>query len=120
MPALLATKHNTRIIRNEASDKDEFLLNQSNAVIKESYIATADKKYIILLGTTFRKEAQNSLLKVLEEPPMSITIPESDVGVTGILASIIKVLMKRIPNLRLCLKKRRIPSLKVLKAENLV
>ena len=65
-------KHNTRVVRNEITDKDEFLLAQANATIKEAYIATSDKKYIILCGSTFRKEAQNSLLKVLEEPPKNI------------------------------------------------
>ncbi len=87
-------KHNTRIIRNEASDKDEFLLNQSNAVIKESYIATADKKYIILLGTTFRKEAQNSLLKVLEEPPKNIIY----VILTTSKSALLPTILSRIPH----------------------
>lgn len=70
MPIL--PKHNVRVIRNEQSDKNEFLLAQSTAAIKEAYIASSEKKCIILCGSTFRKEAQNSLLKVLEEPPKNI------------------------------------------------
>lgn len=63
-------KHSTRIIKNE--EKDEFLIAQANAAIKEAYIASNTTKYIILCGSTFRNEAQNSLLKVLEEPPKNV------------------------------------------------
>lgn len=62
--------HSTRIIKNE--EKEEFLLLQATLAIKEAYIATSEKKYIFLCGTTFRKEAQNSLLKILEEPPKNV------------------------------------------------
>ena len=55
--------HSTRIIKNE--EKEEFLLVQATQAIKEAYIATSEKKYIFLCGSTFRKEAQNSLLKIL-------------------------------------------------------
>lgn len=53
--------HSTRIIKNE--EKDEFQIAQATQAIKEAYIASNDKKYIFLCGSTFRKEAQNSLLK---------------------------------------------------------
>lgn len=62
--------HSTRIIKNE--EKEEFLLIQATQAIKEAYIASSEKKYIFLCGTTFRKEAQNSLLKILEEPPKNV------------------------------------------------
>ena len=62
--------HSTRIIKNE--EKDEFQITQANLAIKEAYIASNDIKYIFLCGATFRKEAQNSLLKVLEEPPRNV------------------------------------------------
>ena len=62
--------HSTRIIKNE--EKEEFLLIQATQAIKEAYIASSEKKYIFLCGTTFRKEAQNSLLKILEEPPRNV------------------------------------------------
>ena len=62
--------HSTRIIKNE--EKEEFLLIQATLAIKEAYIATSEKKYIFLCGTTFRKEAQNSLLKILVEPPRNV------------------------------------------------
>jgi len=87
-------KHNTRIIRNEITDKDEFLLAQANAAIKESYIATSEKKYIILCGSTFRKEAQNSLLKVLEEPPKNIIF----IIVTTSKSALLPTILSRMPH----------------------
>jgi len=65
-------RHSTRVIRNEEEGKNEFQLLQAQKAIKESYIADKETKYIFLCGDSFRIEAQNSLLKVLEEPPKNI------------------------------------------------
>ena len=62
--------HDIRVIKNE--EKDEFLVAQANATIKEAYISSSNKKYLFLCGTTFRTEAQNALLKIFEEPPKNI------------------------------------------------
>lgn len=67
---LLYPKHSTRVVKNE--EKDEFQIAQANLAIKEAYIATSEIKYIFLCGATFRVEAQNALLKILEEPPLNI------------------------------------------------
>jgi len=64
--------HSVRIIRNEEEGKNEFQLLQAQKAIKEAYIADNETKYIFLCGDNFRIEAQNSLLKVLEEPPKNI------------------------------------------------
>jgi len=64
--------HSFRIIQNEEEGKSEFQMPHAQKVIKEAYIATPTKKYIILCGNSFRIEAQNSLLKLLEEPPLNI------------------------------------------------
>lgn len=64
--------HDTRVIQNLESTKQEFLLPQANKAIKEAYISSNQTKYIILCGATFAKVAQNSLLKILEEPPKNI------------------------------------------------
>lgn len=64
--------HSVRVIRHDDSTKKEFLIEHARKAIKEAYIATEQKKYIILCGDPFRVEAQNSLLKVLEEPPQNI------------------------------------------------
>lgn len=65
-------KHFVRVIRNESSSTDEFQKDQKDQAIKEAYISTNATKYIILCGATFRIEAQNGLLKVLEESPKNI------------------------------------------------
>lgn len=84
--------HGCRIIRNE--EKDEFLLAQANGAIKEAYIASNSKKYIILCANTFRAEAQNALLKVLEEPPLNIIF----IIVTTSKSSILPTILSRVPH----------------------
>ncbi len=86
------SKHSIRIIRNE--EKDEFLLAQANAAIKEAYISSSEKKFIFLCGKTFRNEAQNSLLKVLEEPPNNIIF----IIITNSKSSILSTIFSRLPH----------------------
>lgn len=83
--------HYTRVIKNE--EKDEFQITQANLTIKEAYIASNEKKYIFLCGATFRKEAQNSLLKILEEPPKNVVF----IIVTNSKSSILPTIYSRIP-----------------------
>lgn len=83
--------HFTRIIRNE--EKDEFLIAQANATIKEAYIASNETKYIVLCGGSFRKEAQNSLLKVLEEPPKNIVF----IIITTSKSTLLPTIISRMP-----------------------
>jgi len=52
--------------------KDEFLIDDAKEVIKEAYIAESANKYLILIAKGYRIEAQNALLKILEEPPRHI------------------------------------------------
>lgn len=82
-------KHSIRIIRNEEEGKNEFLLLQAQKTIKEAYIATDSTKYIILCGNSFRVEAQNSLLKVLEEPPKNIIFIMITISKNSILPTIL-------------------------------
>ena len=83
--------HSTRIIKNE--EKEEFLLVQATQAIKEAYIATSEKKYIFLCGSTFRKEAQNSLLKILEEPPKNVIF----IIITNSKSSLLPTIYLRLP-----------------------
>ncbi len=82
-------KHSIRIIRNEEEGKNEFLLLQAQKTIKEAYIATSETKYIFLCGDSFRVEAQNSLLKVLEEPPKNIVFIIVTISKNSILPTIL-------------------------------
>jgi len=52
--------------------EDKFLLEHAKAVVKEAYISESKVKYIILGANEFHNVAQNSLLKLLEEPPQNI------------------------------------------------
>lgn len=52
--------------------EDEFKIEHAKAVIAESYISESQTKYIILGANNFNHISQNSLLKVLEEPPRNI------------------------------------------------
>ncbi len=53
-------------------EKEEFLLEDAKAVVKEAYIAELNPKILVLGAKGYRVEAQNSLLKILEEPPRNI------------------------------------------------
>lgn len=54
--------------------RDEFKVEDAKAVIAESYISESQVKYIILAAKNFSNISQNTLLKVLEEPPKNIEI----------------------------------------------
>nr|MBL0686339.1 DNA polymerase III subunit delta' [Sulfurospirillum sp.] len=53
-------------------EKDDFLLEDAKNVVKEAYIAEVKPKILVLGAKGYRVEAQNSLLKILEEPPRNI------------------------------------------------
>ena len=86
-------KHNTRVIQNEEDGKNDFLISHARKVIKEAYLASSETKYIILCGNTFTQEAQNSLLKVFEEPPKNIVF----IIITLSKNSILPTIFSRIP-----------------------
>ena len=52
--------------------EDSFKIEHAKEVTKEAYISEAEIKYIILGAKEFTLVAQNSLLKILEEPPTNI------------------------------------------------
>lgn len=84
-------QHSTRVIRNE--EKDEFQIAQAHQAVKESYISSNETKYIILCGNGFRTEAQNSLLKVLEEPPKNIVF----IIITTSKNTLLPTILSRLP-----------------------
>ncbi|MFW2515353.1 DNA polymerase III subunit delta' [Aliarcobacter butzleri] len=83
--------HSVRVIKSE--EKEEFLIAQANETIKEAFIATSEKKYLFLCGSTFRKEAQNALLKILEEPPRNIVF----ILITNSKTSLLPTIYSRLP-----------------------
>lgn len=60
-----------RVVKFVVSD-ESFKIEHAKAVVAESYISTSQTKYIIIGATDFTDVAQNSLLKLLEEPPCNI------------------------------------------------
>lgn len=51
---------------------DEFRVDDAKMVMREAYIAEESTKHLIIVAPTYRIEAQNALLKLLEEPPRNI------------------------------------------------
>ena len=52
--------------------EDDFKLEHAKAVVAEAYISESNVKYIVLAANSFNVVSQNSLLKLLEEPPTNI------------------------------------------------
>ena len=52
--------------------EDNFKTEHAKLVANEAYISDSQTKYIIIAATEFTDVAQNSLLKLLEEPPKNI------------------------------------------------
>jgi DNA polymerase-3 subunit delta' len=51
---------------------ESFKIEHAKSVVAEAYISTSQTKYIIIGAKDFTDVAQNSLLKLLEEPPTNI------------------------------------------------
>ncbi|MBR8465874.1 DNA polymerase III subunit delta' [Campylobacter sp. faydin G-140] len=51
---------------------DEFLIENAHDVINEAYIAEVSEKMLVIMTKSYRTEAQNALLKIIEEPPRNI------------------------------------------------
>jgi DNA polymerase-3 subunit delta' len=98
-------KHDIRIVKNEEDGKKDFLIAHAKQVVKEAYIASDKIKYIIFCGENFTVEAQNSLLKILEEPPKNIIF----IMITNSKNGILKTIFSRLPHHYLKTKKQRIP-----------
>ncbi len=52
--------------------EEDFKIEHAKAVVAEAYISESATKYIILGANNYNTVSQNSLLKVLEEPPRNI------------------------------------------------
>ena len=51
---------------------DDFLIENAREVVNEAYIAEVREKTLVIAARSFRAEAQNSLLKIIEEPPRNV------------------------------------------------
>ena len=59
-----------QIVREFACE--ELKMDDAHDIIAEAFIAEKETKTIIIVAQNFRNEAQNALLKILEEPPKNI------------------------------------------------
>ncbi len=57
---------------DELERSGEFKVELAKEVIREAYIAEESQKYLILCALSYNIIVQNSLLKLLEEPPRNI------------------------------------------------
>ena len=97
--------HDTRVIKNNEDGKNDFLIAHSKLAIKEAYIAVNRVKYILLCGDRFQIEAQNSLLKVLEEPPLNIIFILITTSKTAILPTILSRMPHKYLKTKISIKK---------------
>ncbi len=79
--------------------EEDFLVEHVKEIVKEAYIAEATTKYIIIASQSFNQYVQNSLLKLLEEPPQNIRFiliaPSKSILLPTILS---RLPLSRVPN----------------------
>ncbi|MFC2491141.1 DNA polymerase III subunit delta' [Campylobacter curvus] len=51
---------------------DEFMIENARDVVSEAYIAEISEKLLVIMAKSYRIEAQNALLKIIEEPPRNV------------------------------------------------
>lgn len=51
---------------------DNLLIDDARNIISKAYISQENAKFIVIYAKSFGTEAQNALLKILEEPPRNI------------------------------------------------
>lgn len=90
-------RNNGRLVRvfplGDEFQKGEFKIKHAREAIDESCIAESSLKTIILAGEKFNIEAQNALLKVLEEPPPNVKFILIAKHKSGILPTILSRLL---------------------------
>lgn len=68
--------------------EDEFKIEHAKAVVAEAYISEAETKYLVLGANNFNNISQNSLLKLLEEPPRNIELIIISATKSNLLATV--------------------------------
>ena len=103
---LIASDIQAEIERLEASLKphrvvtfveDNFKIEHAKLVMSEAYISESQVKYIILAALEFTSVAQNSLLKLLEEPPPHIEL----IIISPTKSNLLQTVRSRLPILKI-------------------
>ncbi|MBD3824304.1 MAG: DNA polymerase III subunit delta' [Epsilonproteobacteria bacterium] len=73
--------------------REEFKIEDARAVVAEAYISESKTKYIIIASNSINVYAQNSLLKLLEEPPANIEF----IIITASKSNLLPTIRSRLP-----------------------
>jgi DNA polymerase-3 subunit delta' len=76
--------------------EDDFKIEHAKAVVVEAYISESQTKYIVIGSNSFTSVAQNSLLKVLEEPPRNIEF----IIISSTKSNLLSTVRSRLPILK--------------------
>jgi DNA polymerase III subunit delta' len=76
---------------------ESFKIEHAKAVVAESYVSESDTKYIIIASNDITDIAQNSLLKLLEEPPRNIEF----IIISPTKSNLLPTVRSRLPILKL-------------------
>ena len=82
--------------RQHAIYHDDILIEHAKEALKAAYIAEASTKFVIMAGLSFNAVVQNSLLKLLEEPPRNIRF----IIIVPSKAILLPTVLSRLPFLR--------------------
>ena len=74
-------------------EQEEFKIENAKEAIKEAYIASNKKKFILLVAKKYNVYSQNGLLKILEEPPLHIAF----IILTDSKSSLLPTVRSRLP-----------------------
>ncbi|MBD3797748.1 MAG: DNA polymerase III subunit delta' [Campylobacterales bacterium] len=77
--------------------EDTFKIEHAKEVVREAYISESSTKYIILAAVDFTDVAQNSLLKLFEEPPLNIEF----IIITTTKSILLPTIRSRLPILKI-------------------
>ena len=76
--------------------EENFKIEHAKAVVSEAYISESQTKYIILAALEFTAVAQNSLLKLFEEPPVNIEF----ILISPTKSNLLRTVRSRLPILK--------------------
>lgn len=88
-------------------EKSDLSIDEAREIISESYIASKDTKNLVIATQKFGIEAQNALLKLIEEPPLNVRI----IVVAPAKSSLLTTIRSRLPLINLKTKPTRPSSL---------
>ncbi len=103
--ALTQVKERTESGYLKLFECEEFKIDDAKQVTQEAYIAESCQKVIVIAAQRYRNEAQNALLKLLEEPPRNIVF----ILIAPTKTALLPTILSRIPLERISSKKEKSP-----------